>query len=169
MRVFTLGLVSDTHGFIDPALLEIFEGVDHIAHAGDVGTPEVLKALSAVAPTTAVRGNIDGGALLELPLRAFVAAAGRRVALLHIAGSRSRPRKAARDLLRRSRPDVIVVGHSHIQVVGRVEGSLWINPGAAGRHGAHTVRTAALLHVTDEGRFEMDRIELGPRSAQALK
>jgi len=164
MRVMTIGLVSDTHGWIDPALLEIFVGVDHIIHAGDIGLPEVLETLGGVAPVTAVRGNIDGGELLDLPLTQTLEVHGKRVSVLHIAGSPSRPRKAARELLWRQRPDAIVVGHSHIPVVGRVQGALWINPGAAGRQGFHSVRTAALLHVTDEGKFEMDRIELGPRS-----
>lgn len=164
MRVCTLGVVSDTHGWLDPALLEIFKGVERILHAGDVGDEAVLTQLEAVAPLTVVRGNIDGGPLRHLPLTAVVEAGGKRVALLHIAGNPKRPGKAARELLAAERPDALIVGHSHIPVVGRVMGALWINPGAAGRQGFHDQRFAALLHVTDDGRFEMDRIDLGPRS-----
>ncbi len=162
----TIGLISDTHGFLDPDLVEVFEGVDHIIHAGDIGDPEILRELEEVAPTTAVRGNIDGGELRFEPLEQIVEIAGKRIAVLHIAGSPKRPRKAARELLARERPDVIVVGHSHIPVVGKVRGSLWINPGAAGRQGFHHQRCAALLHILKGGELKMDRVILGPRSAQ---
>lgn len=168
MRVCSLGLVSDTHGWLDPALLEVFKGVDRILHAGDVGDPSVITALEQVAPVTVVRGNIDGGDLRDLPLSAVVEAGGLRVALLHIAGSPRRPNKAARALLGAEAPDAIVVGHSHAQVVARVQGALWINPGAAGRQGFHKERTALLLHVTADGRFELDRVQLGPRSERAV-
>lgn len=164
MKKKTIGLVSDTHGWLDPDLVEVFEGVEHIIHAGDLGTVEVLERLREVAPTTAVKGNIDGGELRFLPIDAIVEFEGKRIAVLHIAGSPKRPRKAARQLIARERPDAIVVGHSHIPVVGRVGPTLWINPGAAGRQGFHHQRTAALLHVDAEGEFAMDRVVLGPRA-----
>ena len=166
MEKTTIGLVSDTHGSLDPELIEVFQGVDHIIHAGDIGDPEILEQLEALAPTTAVRGNIDGGELRFQPLEVVVEIAEKRIAVLHIAGSPKRPRKAARELLARERPDVIVVGHSHIPVVGKVGSTLWINPGAAGRHGFHDVRCAALLHVMPDGELKMDRVILGPRSMQ---
>ena len=167
MSSFTAGLVSDTHGWLDDQLIELFdERADHIIHAGDIGSPDVLDRLRAIADTTAVRGNIDGGELRFLPLEAFVTLRNRRIAVLHIAGSPSRPRKQARELIARERPDVIVVGHSHIPVVGRLEETLWINPGAAGRQGFHTQRTAALLHIDEQGQLGMDRVVLGPRSRQ---
>jgi putative phosphoesterase len=158
-----IGLVSDTHGWLDPALLAHFAAVDHIVHAGDVGTAEVLDALAAVAPVTAVRGNVDGGRLADLPLVTTFGAGGRRVAALHIAGSPKRPNRDALRILRQDRPDVLVVGHSHIPVVARVEGALWINPGAAGRQGLHERRTAALLEIPPDGELRLFRIELGPR------
>lgn len=160
----TIGLVSDTHSWLDPELLEVFEGVDHIIHAGDIGDVAVLDRLREVAPTTAVKGNIDGGELRFLPLEEVLEIAGKRIAVLHIAGSPKRPRKAARQLIVRERPDALIVGHSHIPVVGRVDSTLWINPGAAGRQGFHHQRTAALLHVDSDGEFAMDRVVLGPRT-----
>ncbi len=167
MSTITVGLVSDTHSFLDDELVELFEDrADHIIHAGDIGDPAILDRLQQVAPTTAVRGNIDGGELRFLPLEEIVELGGRRIAVLHIAGSPRRPRKAARELIARKRPDVIVVGHSHIPVVGKVGDTLWINPGAAGRHGFHTERTAALLHIDPDGQLEMDRVVLGSRSTQ---
>lgn len=163
-RKKSIGLISDTHSYLDRALVPIFDGLDHIIHAGDIGDEAVLEELEELAPVTAVRGNIDGGDLRFLPLEQILEVNGRRIAVLHIAGSPRRPRKAARELLFRERPDAIVVGHSHIPVVGQVEGALWINPGAAGREGFHLERFAGLLHVSSSGEFSLERICLGPRS-----
>ncbi|MCB0217104.1 MAG: metallophosphoesterase family protein [Chloroflexi bacterium] len=161
-----IGLVSDTHGWLDPKLLEHFTGLDAILHAGDIGDPAILTALAALAPTVAVRGNIDGGRLLDLPLAALVDL-GRprrlRIALLHIAGNPARPSRDARALLERARPNLLVVGHSHIAVAGRVGALTWINPGAAGHHGIHDERSAFLLEVDAEGGLQLGRIDLGPR------
>lgn len=167
MKKTTVGLISDTHSYLDPELLRVFDGVDHIIHAGDIGKSEILQELEVVAPVTAVRGNIDGGNLRFLPLEEVVEIAGKRIAVLHIAGSPKRPRKAARDLLARQWPDIIVVGHSHIPVVGRVGRTLWINPGAAGREGFHSQRYAALLHILANGELKLDRISLGSRTQSA--
>jgi uncharacterized protein len=161
----TVGIVSDTHGWLDEQLLTLFEGVEAIVHAGDIGTPAVLEQLEAIAPVLAVRGNVDGGELRFLPSEAQIEVCGRRIAAMHIAGSPHRPNRAVVALLKRMRPDAIVVGHSHIPVVGQVEGALWIKPGAAGRVGFHTERYAGLLHIDRvTRRFSLDRIHLGPRS-----
>lgn len=170
-EALTLGIISDTHGWLDPAVAEAFAGVDHILHAGDIGQEEVLEQLEAIAPTTAVRGNIDGGPLRFLPLEVVETFGATRVAMRHIAGSPKRPNKATRELLGRHRPDVLLVGHSHIPVVARLHGTLWINPGAAGRQGFHDERFAALLHVpaaADQGQLGMDRVHFGPRVASRL-
>jgi putative phosphoesterase len=158
-----IGLIADTHGWLDPAIHDHFAGVARIVHAGDVGDPEVLRELARIAPVTAVRGNIDWGPLQDLPLTAVIAVAGVRIASLHIAGSPLRPNAAARDLIARTRPDVLLVGHSHIPVAGRVLGTLWINPGAAGHHGFHERRTAALLRVAADGERRLYEIDLGRR------
>lgn len=161
----TLGILSDTHGWLDPALAEIFvQQADMIVHAGDIGRRDVLDRLEAIAPTRAVRGNIDGPEFDDLPLEHIETIAGHSVALLHIAGSPKRPKRAARDLIARESPDILIVGHSHIPVVGRRESTLWINPGAAGRQGFHAERFAALLTLTPEASPALSRIELGPRS-----
>lgn len=165
-RKWKVGLVSDTHGWFDPALREVFGGCHHIVHAGDVGDASVIADLEDVAPVTVVRGNIDGGPLRFLPLEAVVDVGGVRIASLHIAGSPTRPRPAALSLLGRERPDVLVVGHSHVALVGRVAGALWVNPGAAGRQGFHTERLAALLHIDpDTKELSLERVYLGARSA----
>jgi len=158
-----IGLLSDTHGWLDPSLLDHFAGAAHIVHAGDVGSPAVLAQLAGLAPVTAVRGNIDSWDLARLPLEALPEIGPHRLAVLHIAGSPRRPRPSAVQLIRRGRPAAIVVGHSHMPAVARVEGALWINPGAAGHHGIHAQRTAALLDMAPDGTPTLYRIVLGPR------
>lgn len=166
-RKVTVGLVSDTHGWLDPRLAGVFADVDLIIHAGDVGQPSVITELEAIAPTYTVKGNIDGGELRFLPLSLMLEVNGRRIAALHIAGSPRKPNRNASVIIHRAVPDIIVVGHSHIPVVGRVASTLWINPGAAGRIGFHTERYAALLHIDHpDGTISIDRVHLGPRSAQ---
>jgi putative phosphoesterase len=161
--VTMVGLVSDTHGWVHPFLHEAFEGAELIVHAGDIGRPEVLEELETIAPIAAVKGNIDGGDLRFLPLERVDEVAGVRIAALHIAGSPRSPRPAARNLLARESPDVLVVGHSHVPVVGRVNGALWINPGAAGREGHHDLCFAARLLIGADGEIGLERIHLGVR------
>lgn len=168
MASTTIGLVSDTHGWLDPELVDVFREYEAngIIHAGDVGDEAILDELEEVAPVRAVRGNIDGGDLRFLPEQEVFDVHGRTVGVRHIAGNPRRPKKPALEFLRREDLDVLVVGHSHIPAVGNVEETLWLNPGAAGRHGFHTERLAALLHVEEaSGEFSLDRIELGSRSS----
>lgn len=163
--IVKIGIMSDTHGWLDPLLLKLFEGVELILHAGDVGTLDVIAGLEAVAPVIAVRGNIDGADFRHLPMTHVEERCGKRLALLHIAGEPRRPTQAARKLLERARPDVLIVGHSHVPVVARVGQTLWLNPGAAGREGHHDARFALLLHLDDDtGELRLDRLHLGTRA-----
>lgn len=167
MAQITLGILSDTHGWLDPELVRVFEdkAVDRLVHAGDVGDQGVLDQLEALAPVEVVRGNIDGGDLRFLPEEVVFEAGPTRIAMRHIAGSPRRPRKAARQLIARKQPDVFICGHSHIPVIGRVAGALWVNPGACGRIGFHDQRFALLLYVDEEtGELEMERVHLGARA-----
>ena len=161
LKDITFGIISDTHSFLDPALEVHFAGVDHILHAGDIGSPSVLDTLNSWAPTLAVKGNIDGGDLHFLPLEIDEVFAGKRIVVRHIAGNPFRPNARARRILE-TVPDVLIVGHSHIPVFRRVGTTLWINPGAAGRHGFHQERCAAFLHIRG-GEISIERILLGPR------
>lgn len=166
MSQITLGILSDTHGWLDPELIDVFrtKGVDLIVHAGDIGDEAVVHQLEELAPVQVVKGNIDGGELRFYPEEVVFDVGPRKMAMRHIAGSPRRPRKAARALIAREAPDVFICGHSHIPVVGRVQDALWINPGACGRVGFHEQRFAALFYVDEiTGEFEMERIHLGPR------
>lgn len=121
-----IGLISDTHGLLRPEALRALAGVAHIIHAGDVGGPEVLAALRAIAPVHAVRGNNDRGAWARpLPLRLELEMAGVRILVLHDLNDWHAP--AAMD-----RYQVVVAGHSHKPAVLRRDGILLVNPGSAG-------------------------------------
>jgi putative phosphoesterase len=168
MGQITVGILSDTHGWLDPELVDVFvdKSVDLLVHGGDIGDEAICDQLRDIAPLKVVKGNIDGGELRFLPEEIVFDVGPRRVAMRHIAGSPRRPRKAARELIARETPDVFVCGHSHIPVIGRVKGALWINPGACGRVGFHDQRFAALLYVDEAtGEFEMERVHLGSKFA----
>ncbi len=161
-KKISIGIVSDTHGWVHPFLAEAFEGVECILHAGDIGREEVIEELEEIAPVHAVKGNIDGGDLRFYPEEVVKEIGGKRIGIRHICGSPKSPNKATRAFIKREKLDLLIVGHSHIPVVGRVLGTLWLNPGAAGKSGHHDLRFAARLHITD-GEIEMDRIHLGER------
>ncbi len=147
----TLGILSDTHNYFHPALPEVLANVDLILHAGDVGTPEVLDALEAVAPVRAVFGNVDGQAIRHrAPEVQRFKTDGLRFLMTHIGGRPGRWPKGIGPLLGRERPDVFICGHSHILRIERVNalgGMLYLNPGAAGQQGFHTVKTCVRLVV----------------------
>jgi putative phosphoesterase len=124
-----IGLIADTHGVLRPEVLDAFAGVEHILHAGDVGSLDVLDGLARVAPVTAVRGNVDAG--LGLPDVARCELAGARVVVVH--GDRMgspTPEKVAE---RYPDADLVVYGHSHRPALARIGDTVVVNPGSAGR------------------------------------
>ena len=139
-----LGLISDTHNYLDPRVLEIFNGVDHILHAGDVGQPMLLAELEVIAPVTAVTGNTDQG--LTLRETEVVTLGGKKFLLHHIVrpgvGS---PRIEVR--LRSEEPDVVMFGHTHEPFAQQFGRTLYINPGSAGRKRFDLPRTVALMDI----------------------
>jgi putative phosphoesterase len=125
-RRVRIGLVSDTHGLLRPALLEFLRGSDHIVHAGDICDQGVLERLGAIAPLTAVRGNNDLGAWAgRLRETELLDIAGVRIFVIH---DLSQLGTLAGD----ARADVVVSGHSHKPLVNRESGLLFVNPGSAG-------------------------------------
>lgn len=158
-----IGLVSDTHGYFDPKLSEIFRGVDLILHAGDVGADAVLDELREIAPAHAVRGNVDlTSSGLGLSLQLTVG--GAAIHVLHIlpapqsdleewaesACETSPASRPAERLVRAFEPatEVVLFGHSHRPCLESMGGILWINPGSAGRKRFSLPRTCALLEVS---------------------
>ena len=124
--VAILGLISDTHGLLRPAALDALKGSDLIIHAGDVGDPAILDALGAIAPVTAVRGNIDKGAWVSrLPDTAIVEAGTALIYVLHDIHQLDVDPAAAGF-------HIVVSGHSHKPGQSEHAGVLYVNPGSAG-------------------------------------
>jgi uncharacterized protein len=143
-----IGIISDTHNDLDPAVLRLFEGVEHILHGGDVGLMSIIYALEGVAPVTAVFGNTDTG----LPLEEIkvVELAGRKFLLCHIVEPRS-PHESLRARLALERPDVVVFGHTHKPFEETIDGTLFFNPGYAGKQRFRLPRSVALMEIGKGG------------------
>jgi len=163
-----VGILSDTHGLLDEAMIRHLQGVDEIWHAGDFGTPGLSDRLAALAPLRGVWGNIDGRTLrLIHPKEQLFTFEGIKVYMIHIGGYPPRYSPEVRKVLEREKPDLYICGHSHIVRVMRdtQRRLLHINPGAAGKAGFHKVRTLITLEIK-EGKMEnLKLIELGQRGA----
>jgi len=161
-----IGVISDTHGRPHPRVLDRLQGVDHILHAGDIGSEDVLIELRAIAPVTAVRGNVDE--LRECgryPEEAEVTLGGLNIHLVHqVAPLLARLRAGAWD---GPPPNVLVYGHSHIGKAEQVGGTLVFNPGSAGPRRFHTVPSVGRLTVRD-GRVTAELLALNPEDQEAL-
>ena len=121
-----VGLISDTHGLLRREVAAALAGVDRILHAGDVGRPEILEALQAIAPVTAVRGNVDTASWAEkLPTDTVKWIDGFNIYMIHSLGQMRIFPKAAR-------MDVVVSGHSHKPLIETLNDVLYVNPGSAG-------------------------------------
>lgn len=151
-----IGVLSDTHDHFDPRLPELFAGVDHILHAGDVGRAWVILELEQIAPVTAITGNTDVG----LPFRdtAVVTLSERKFLLHHIVNP-EKLSKPLRALIIRNNPDVIVFGHTHQRSHETRDGTLFLNPGYAGVARDKADRSVAILDCDDSG-FTVDFLEL---------
>lgn len=159
-RALRIGLISDTHGSLRPEVFGAIEGVDRILHAGDVGPPDILTELEAIAPVTAVWGNTDGFDIRTVAAEvATVEVEGWRVVVVHghQVGS------PTPDLLRSAHPDadIIVYGHTHRPLVdeGGEGEALVVNPGAAGPARFDLRPSVAVLTVTGDA-AEVRLIEL---------
>ncbi len=159
-----IGIVSDTHGYFHPHLVDDLEGTDLILHAGDIGDLAILDGLEAVAPVKAVWGNADGPDIRRrVSEHLRVEVEGLDVWMTHIAGRPGRWQNGMGAQLRADPPDVLVCGHSHILRVERVESldnMLYVNPGAAGRQGFHKKKTCLRLRLRDGVPSEVDVIHL---------
>jgi len=161
-----IGLLADTHGFLDPAIFNYFADCDEIWHAGDFGPVEILDELHAFKPVRGVWGNIDGEQIrASVPRELDWECAGIRVYMTHIAGYPGAWDKRAKAALLRVRPQLAICGHSHILKVMRdpTLDLIHLNPGAAGHHGWHTMRTMLRFQI-DAGKISnLEAIELGVR------
>ncbi len=161
-----IGLLSDTHGWLDPAVFEHFEACDEIWHAGDIGSLELADQLEAFRPLRAVYGNIDDQAVrLKYPEDQVFIVEDVKICMTHIAGRPGRYPKRVKELLRQEKPAVFICGHSHILKVmyDQAFQVLHINPGACGRQGLHTVRTMIRFDLSAGKIDGLEVVELGPR------
>lgn len=145
-----IGVVSDTHGLFDRALLRHFAGVDHILHAGDIGKREVIEQLERIAPVTAVSGNVDGFEASGVPVEQVIELAGRRIALYHRLYEKGKLTRDGAGFLERTKPVICVYGHSHQPKTEWREGVLLFNPGSAGPKRFHLPRAVGLLLFQNE-------------------
>lgn len=161
-----IGLLSDTHGYLDERILHHLRGCDEIWHAGDFGTADVAEQLAPVAPLRGVYGNIDGRDVrLSQPLVQAFEIEGLKVLMTHIGGYPGHYAPAARPLLAREQPGLFITGHSHILKVmpDPKLHLLHLNPGAAGRQGFHKVRTLLRFEVANGKVQQLQVVELGPK------
>jgi putative phosphoesterase len=162
-----IGLISDTHHFLDDNVFKHFEKCDEIWHAGDFGTIEVANKLAAFKPLKGVYGNIDGQDVRTVyPEQLRWRTEGINVFMTHIGGYPPKYNPAVKKILQADPPQLFICGHSHILKVIYDDklSCLHINPGAAGRQGWHTIRTLVRLTIDGNNMKDCEVIELGSRS-----
>ena len=138
-----IGIISDTHGLLRPEAIKQLAGADHIIHAGDIGAPEVIEGLRNIAPTTAIRGNIDVAEWSkDYPDTELVVLGGRALYVLHNLKEIQFDPAA-------SGFDVVVSGHSHRPRIQTNNGVLYVNPGSAGPRRFKLPIAIAILTLSD--------------------
>ncbi|MES2734089.1 MAG: metallophosphoesterase family protein [Bacteroidota bacterium] len=164
-----IGLISDTHSYLDEKVFSYFDTCDEIWHAGDIGTLELADKLAAFKPLRAVHGNIDDARIQKLyPKDARFSCEGLNVWITHIGGYPPRYNPPVLRELRLNPPDIFVCGHSHILRVmadPKLGKLLYLNPGAAGQHGFHLIKTLLRFEINAGKVSQMQAIELGKRGA----
>jgi hypothetical protein len=143
-----IGVISDTHGYLDPKVESLFQGVDHILHAGDIGFASIILELEFIAPVTAVLGNNDAG--LSFKETESVELGGRKIIVHHIVNPRELSDKLSHRI-RRERPDLVVFGHTHKPYSETVNGIHFFNPGYAGKPKFGADRSLAILELDENG------------------
>ena len=161
-----IGLLSDTHGYLDDAIFKYFADVDEVWHAGDIGSMEVVEQLEKFKPLKAVYGNIDDAKIRRIfPLDLRFKCEGMDVWITHIGGYPGHYNQRTREVLQSDSPNLFICGHSHILKIipDKKYHLLHINPGAAGNHGFHKVKTVVRFTINKGKITEMDVVELGKR------
>lgn len=131
-RPIRIGMIADTHGLFDPAILQHFKNVDHIIHAGDIGKRSVIAQLETIAPVTAVSGNVDDYEQSGFPREAMVELAGLLIGVRHVLYEGGTLTKEGQAFLNRMQPDICIFGHTHRPMKEWLGDTLLFNPGSAG-------------------------------------
>ena len=162
-----IGLLSDTHGFLDDTIFKYFAECDEVWHAGDFG-PGVLGPLQAFKPLRAIYGNIDGPEVRsQIPEELHWECLGLRVYMTHMGGYPGKYSSHAKKEIAATKPALFITGHSHILRIVRdpAAGLLHMNPGACGHQGWHLMRTILRFTVEDAKISQVEAVELGKRGA----
>ena len=154
--VVRIGVISDTHDFFDKKIRDLFQGVDHIIHGGDIGLPWIILQLEEIAPVTAVIGITDEA--IKYKETELVQIGARKFMVHHIVDPKNLTDKLKRKIIREN-PDVVVFGHTHKPFCETIGNTLFLNPGYAGRQRFELPRTLAILTCDDQG-ITADFVEL---------
>lgn len=161
-----IGLLSDTHGYLDDRIKEYLSSCDEIWHAGDIGPISITDELEEIAPVRAVFGNIDDHQVRTVwPLNNRFLCEDVDVWITHIGGYPRRYSAAVREEIKTNPPKVFISGHSHILKVmyDKDLELLHMNPGAAGKHGFHKMRTLLRFTIDGSDIKELEVVELGKK------
>ena len=164
-QILRIGIISDTHGVLHPRVPEVFAGVDHIVHAGDVGGPGVLPELRSIAPVTDVPGNVDDGSGETI---ARFRLGDVRFLLTHVLPRPERVDARVLESLEDEPADVVVFGHSHLPHNEVVGGITFFNPGSAGPRRFDYPVSVGILRIAPSG-VTGTHIALDQRSIGALE
>ena len=159
-------LLSDTHSHIDDVILKYVKQADEVWHAGDIGNLEVTDKIKTLKPLRAVFGNIDDAeARKEFPLNNRFMCEDVDVWITHIGGYPDKYNVNVRDEIRQNPPKLFICGHSHILKVqfDKKLNLLHMNPGAAGKHGFHQVRTMLRFEIDKDKIQNLEVIEIGKK------
>ena len=157
-------LLSDTHSYIDDRILEYAKNADEIWHAGDFGNLEVIDELKKVGKLRGVFGNIDDAKIrAEFPEIAIFECEKVKIFMIHIGGYPHKYAPRVKEKLKEEKPQIFISGHSHILKVmyDKELEILHLNPGAAGKHGWHKMRTMLRFEINGEKIENLEVIELG--------
>ena len=164
-----IGLLSDTHGYLDPKIFEYFKDRDELWHAGDIGSLAVADALQKFKPFKAVFGNIDDKDLQsKYPEDLFFTCEEINIWITHIGGVPPNYNPRVKKMLKTNVPDIFICGHSHILRIKRdltLNNMLYLNPGAAGNQGFHPIKTIVRFNIDGRNIQNMEVIELGRRGS----
>lgn len=161
-----IALLSDTHSFLDPGVAPHIQSCDEVWHAGDIGSLAVTDALQSIKPLKAVFGNIDHKEIQgQFPEDLAFDCGGVKVLMTHIGGNPPKYNQRTLKLLREHTPGLFICGHSHILKVGRdKDRNMWcLNPGAAGNHGLHHMKTLVRFTLERGQLSALEVVELGVR------
>ena len=160
-------VISDTHSYIDDRIIKYASEADYVIHAGDIGSFDVIRKLKSVSEVLFVYGNIDGNEIRsESNKFEFFKLNDLKILLTHISGKTPKYNKETLIKIKEHNPDLLIAGHSHILKIqyDKINKLLFLNPGAAGRHGFHLKRTMLRFEIKLNKIENLEIIELGSRS-----